>query len=663
MYQRHGARMDAAKWIFAGVALVLFSPVNAAVPGDVLVSHFESLQRLDIDSANAADVADGSGAASLSFDALGRSFEFTLEPNNSFLSSAARETLQGNIGVYRGRIAGNPDSWARIVVYEGAPSGVFWDGTEMFVIEAPGDSAVQSDEAVIYRLADIYVNAGTMTCGSHSFAGNGAGLYEAMVGSISTVVGSAPGAVSEIDIGAVGDFEFTTAQGGDAAAQAAILTRLNTVDGIYSQEIGVQINVPLVETFSDAADPFTDEADAGLLLDEVRTYRQNTPAQNSLGLTHLYTGRDLNGSTVGVAFDNVLCRSGAGSGLSEGNGGAVFDSLVAAHEIGHNFGAPHDGVAGPCLSEPMTFIMAPAINGSMQFSQCSISIMQANAAAAACVTALPTVDMSIALSGQPATVFLSNSPELTIDLSNNGASTATNVVADITLPGNVTFVSATVASGTCTDGAGTVNCQLGDVAGLSSRTITLTTSASSVGSGAFDATVTSDTDERPGNNQDSVQLTVDPAVDMAFVDPTGVSVNLNQSTTVRAVVENRSPLDATGVTMSISFSNGLRPDSVTWSAGTCTLGAQQIDCQAANFAGLSSSTLDIGVTGTSAGTRSYAAALASNEADAEPADNNVTGNVSIVDPSDDGGGGGTIGLPMLLLGFLGLILGRRKTTI
>lgn len=655
--------MTAARSTFSALILGLSLTAHASQSGGIQVTYFESLEWVEMQAASAAAEQDpvGSAAARFRFDAMGRSFDLLLEPNRNFLSASARAALPDSIGVYRGRLAESPGSWARIVVHDGAPTGMFFDGDELFVIESPGDSAVASQSAVVYRLADTFVDAGAMSCGSHRLAGNGAGLYKAVVAEVEGANRQGPGAVSEIDIGAVGDFEFTSAAGGDANAQARILARLNMVDGIYSQDLGIQINVPLVETFSDAADPFSDETDAGMLLDELRTYRQSTPAQSSLGLTHLYTGRDLDGSTVGIAFSNVLCRTGAGAGLSEGNGSAAFDSLIAAHEIGHNFGAPHDGVPGSCESEPMTFIMAPQVNGSTEFSQCSISIMQANAAAASCVTALPTVDMSVALSGQPATVLLSNSPELTIDLSNNGASTATNVVVDIALPSNVTFVSANASSGSCTNGAGGVNCPLGDVPGLSARTIALTTDASSVGSGSFDVTVTADSDERPTNNQQSVMLTVDPAVDLAYVEPPQLSVNLNQSTTISGVIENRSVLDATGVDLTVSFGNGLRPDTAVWSAGTCTVSPLQIDCQASNVAGLSSSTLDIGVTGTLAGSRSYAVAISSNEADAVTSDNNVTDFVTVNDPgNDDEGGGGAIQwLFWLLLGVCGLCSRRR----
>ena len=653
--------MNAIKWILVAAVSGLLSTVTAAQPGGATVSHFESLQRLSMQSADAStgQKPRGTGPVSLKFDALGQTFDIQLEPNSGLLSPVSRAALPQGVEIYRGRLAGNPGSWARIVVFEGMPRGLFWDGEQMYAIEAPGDSIVETTSPVVFRLADTFIEPGTMSCGSESLSGNGATLYGKLVGELDAIVAQAPGAVSEIRIGAVGDFEFTSAMGDDVAAAAAIVARINNVDGIYSQEIGVQISLPLIETFSDAADPFSDESNAGSLLSELLTYRQNTPAQNSLGLTHLYTGRDLDGSTVGVAFDNVLCRTDAGAGLSEGNSSVTFDSLVAAHEIGHNFGAPHDGEeGGVCESEPLDFIMAPVLNGSTQFSQCSIAIMQANAAQAPCISTLLTVDMSVALNGMPASVLLSNSPELTVDLSNKGASEATNVSVDITLPNTVTFVSATASSGSCSSGAGSVNCTLGDVPGLSARTVTLTTTATAVGVGSFDATVTSDFDERAGNNQDSVQLNVDPAVDLLINSPSSATINLNQSTTINALLENLSVLDATNVNLSITLNNGLRADSASWTIGTCTVTDQQVDCQAGSFAGQSSSTLNVGVTGLSTGVRGYIVSLSSSEVDADNANNDFNGRITVVDPEDEGGG--AVGVPILLLLSLTIIMARRR---
>ncbi|MDH3751306.1 MAG: hypothetical protein OEU40_11980, partial [Gammaproteobacteria bacterium] len=322
------------------------------------------------------------------------------------------------------------------------------------------------------------------------------------------------------------------------------------------------------------------------------------------------------------------------------------------------FGAPHDAQAGsPCESEPDTFLMAPSLNSNDQFSACSITEMQDDIAAARCINPLPSVDMAISLNSPVATVLLGANTVLTYDVPNNGTLQATNVVADFTLPGTLTIESVTASAGTCTDGAGTVNCLLGDVAGLSNRTITITTTPTSVGVGMLNAAVTADVDDVPGNNLEALQVTVDPAVELVVNAPATASVRIDQSTTVSATLENRSVLAATGVTLSISLNAGLRADSATWSIGTCTVTAQQIDCQAANFAAQSSSALNIGVTGVSEGGKRYTVTLSSNEVDTDLANNSVDGTVRVNAPKDEGGG--AIGPAFLWLLALITVLARR----
>jgi hypothetical protein len=180
-----------------------------------------------------------------------------------------------------------------------------------------------------------------------------------------------------------------------------------------------------------------------------------------------------------------------------------------------------------------------------------------------------------------------------------------------------------------------------------------------VGVGTLTATVTADVDDRPGNNQEDKQVTVDPAVDLAVSTPAAASINLDQSTMVNTNLENRSAMDATGVTLSISLNSGLRADSASWSIGTCTVTNQQVDCQAASFASQSNSTLTFGVTGTTAGSRNYTVSLASNEADANPANNNANGVVTVTDPAAKKSGGAT-GVPFLCLLGLAALLRRRR---
>ncbi len=649
--------MKALKWTLAAAILIVSSTVFAAASNNVTVSHFEPLQRMSSDS------------AALSFDALGRTFDLQLEPNDRLLSRLSRDGLTDGIDIYRGTLAGHPDSWVRIVVYDGMPRGLVWDGKEMFAIEAPGDSMLQTTAPVIYRLADMLIAPGTMTCGVESLPASGMGTYNKLIHEMAaaTTAMQGPGAVKEITVYAIGDYEFTTDMGGSAAAEMAIMTRLNNVDGYFSQQVGVQIRVPAlsIETHTDPNDPFT-KSDPNELLFELSAYRDASLTQEMHGLTHLYTGRDFNGSTAGIAWVGGLCDDNTGTGLSMGSKdtGPTIDSLIAAHEIGHNFNADHDGAPDPrsCPLEPEDFIMAPATNiNNNTFSDCSVGVMQAWAAApsSSCVTALPTVDMSISLIGQSATVLLGANTVLSYDINQNGTDPATNVTADFTLPTTLSLDSVTTSLGTCSSGAGVVNCVLGDVPGLSNNTIDITTTPTSVGPGLLSATVDSDVnpDERPENNQVDLQLTVNPAVDLVVNTPTAPTIKIDESTTISAVLENRSILPVIGATLTVNLSNGLQINSATWSIGTCTIALQQIDCLAATFDAQSSSTLSIGVTAISTGSKSYTMALSSNQAEANPGDNSESGTLRVNSPKDSGGAAGPMFL-WLLATFTALRRGR-----
>ena len=650
--------MSAAKLLAATAILGLSASTFGASSDAVSLLHYESLERLEIQGAGGGNNQKLSLASPIdvSFDAFGRSFELDLAPNSNLLRS---ESGFSDPVPYRGEIADNSDSWVRIVVAEGIPSGLIWDGRELFAIERPEDNSAGSDSAIIFRLADAVIAPGSMTCGAGRSFSNGATVYKSLVRELSQAA-RAPGAVSEINIATIGDFEFFGVHG--ANSDTAIMERMNNVDGIFSAELGVQINVPVIETFTDAADPFSDELNGGLLLDEVATYRANTPAQNSSGLTHLWTGRDIendsgNSSTVGIAFTGALCRQQFGAGLSEGDGSAAFDSLIAAHEIGHNFGAPHDAQQGSaCENEADTFLMAASLNGSNQFSQCSKDEMADDIANASCITPLPSVDMRI--SGEDPTILLGNTATVTVDVPNAGTLQATNVAAEITLPGNISLISVATTHGSCTDGGGTVNCSLGDVDGSTTAMVTLTSDTTAVGVGQFSATVTADVDDNMGNNQDSFALTVQPAVNLGVSGPAARQVDLNQSANLLATVSNTSILGATDVTLTIGLSAGLRADSASWSIGTCTVNTSQVDCTASSFGANESTSVSLGVTAVSEGSKTISFDMSAAETDSDPSDNATTATVNVgsVEAEDDGGG--STGL--LFLGLLGTLIGLRR---
>ncbi|HZD52089.1 MAG TPA: zinc-dependent metalloprotease family protein, partial [Woeseiaceae bacterium] len=443
------------------------------------------------------------------FDAFGRTFDLRLEPNHRLLSYAARGALTGAAQVYRGNVAGMADSWSRIVIAGGVPRGLIKAGSELYAIEARSGSG----GAVIYRLQDLYVPPGSVSCGTTS--GNAADLYGNLVGELGKTAagGSAKaGAVSQISLAAIGDYELFGTEG--PGSEVAILTRLNNVDGIFSEQLGVQIYVADIRIFSSPSDPFSDTADPRALLDELASYRASSASQRSQALTHLYTGRKLAGSTVGIAYNDTLCQPTWGAGLTRLGGNVTFDSLVEAHEIGHNFGAPHDGEAGsPCAAVAGQFLMSPTINGSDQFSQCSIQQMRPSIDAAQCVVPVPRMDAGIALSGDPPSAVLGEIATIELDVTNVGTAGATGVGVIITLPGNASYSSSSAPQGTCTQGAGTVSCDIGSIPAGSDRVVTLELTAADVGSAGFTATVEADADDDPANNEVTAEFRVQAAAD------------------------------------------------------------------------------------------------------------------------------------------------------
>jgi uncharacterized repeat protein (TIGR01451 family) len=639
----------------------------AAQATTISLSHHEPLQRLNISGASidGSQKIGAAGPVEMSFDALGRSFELQLSPNGRLLD-AARNITGNTVVPYRGKLAGNDSSWVRIVMADGVPSGLIWDGSELLAIERPGDNVASADTSIIYRLADAVIAPGSMTCGAGASLTNGAAVYKSLTAELSATMAEAVGAEKMIHIGAVGDAEFADIHG--ANSQQAILDRLNNVDGIFSAQLGVQINVPLVQVFSNAGAasyPFSDTVVAGDLLDELADYRRGEPNQNVNGLTHLWTGKNVesdtgNSSTVGIAYTGALCSQRFGAGLSEGRN-TSFDSLIAAHEIGHNFGAPHDGTSGSaCESETGDFLMATSLNGKDQFSQCSLDQMADDIVQAeiqGCIEPLPSVDMSFGVGDSAPTALLGNTATVTFDVVNVGTEEAANVVADFTLPANVTLVSAAASLGTCTDGGGMVSCAIGMVQGTTTVSVTLTSDTVAVGSGTFSASVSAQFDDDDTNNLSSLTLTVDPAVNLSVTPPSSQQLSIDRSTGLTALLENTSILDATGVTLSITVSSGLRLDSASWPLGACTVSDTRVDCEGASFPALSNSALSLGVTALTDGSKTISFSMSSVEDDADPANNTASATVNVAPPQEESSGGGA---GLWLLPLLGLVALRRR---
>ncbi len=643
-------------WCATGLAAQTSQSDHTLRPGLELGYH-EPVRALILRDEHAGLVTKpGTGQPlALEFEALGRRFELSLSPNAALLSASQRGRLAArDIHVYRGRIPAATGSWVRLVIHQGSPRGIIFDGNELYSLEVPGDSVLPTTNApIIYGLTDLRIKPDALGCGIAGPNANGADAFRALAAELKTLAAAAgPGATLNLDLGAVADFEFSQSFGG--GTEAALIDRFNRVDGIYSAELGVQISVAQIDIFTDDTDPFSG-TDAGTLLNQLGNYRSATPAQRAQGLTHLFTGRNLDTSTVGIAFVGALCNSFAGAGLSEGRRGPLTDSLIAAHEIGHNFGADHDGDPnGQCPDTPETFLMAASINGSDQFSQCSKDQMALEVATASCITPISDVDVAALLDNPAVTVLTSTPFDYGITLDNQGSDDATDVSVAIQLPAELEIQGAQPSAGTCTTGAGAVDCDLGSIPGNSTRTIVLNLQAATPGDLDVSVSVSSATDINLANNQAAGTITADPAVDLALEPVAGPRISIDMAATLPVTLRNNTNLSASDVSVSFALDVGLRAEDASYELGTCSVADQQVDCSGGTLNAVGSTELTLRLTGVSVGQHGVQITVSSTEAELNGADNTVTATVTVdtVTSTVSGGGGGGGGALLWLLAWL-----------
>jgi len=619
----------------APLALSLCS-VPCGLAGAATVQHSEPLRAYRAEARGASEKPAAGAPAVVAFNAFSRDFTLELEPN------ARLAALERRVGTaaYRGKVAGAPGSWVRLVLTPQGPSGLVFDGTQLYGIEA---AQSPGDEPAMFRLADVYFAPGELGCEISAATIDGEHAVAAMAQEFTAL--AVAGASQNLDLGAVADFEFSQAFG--VNAEAALLTRFNNVDGLYSEQLGIQITVADVRIFTASDDPFT-ASGGNALLDELAQYRGATPSQDALGLTHLFTGRDLDGSTAGVAFFGGICETRSrfdtrsfGAGLSEARRGAVLDSLVAAHEIGHTFGAPHDGdSSGACASTPTTFLMAPSISGSDQFSACSIEQMQNEIATATCLTPLGPPDVAVALP-QPPQAFAGFPFTHSATVRNDGANEATQVVFTATTKPGLAIVTAEAGGASCTVAPSTATCALGAVGGGSARSVTLSMLAADPGSFELTGAVAASSDTDSRDNRRTVTVTAVRAVDLVWLAG-GSAVGLNGQTTVTATLSNAADLAASSLTATATFPSGLRPDQATLGGTACSISGLAVTCPPRSLAARGTVDLVLAMTGVGAGNHAVALGATATEPDRVPADNQSSFTVTVSDPSASDGGGGAL---------------------
>ncbi|HET9475051.1 MAG TPA: M12 family metallo-peptidase [Steroidobacteraceae bacterium] len=467
------------------------------------------------------------GTSSASFEAYGRQFSLALGDNERVLEKlpAQRKQELQRYRLMRGTLQGQPGSWVRLTESAAGIEGAIWDGHDLYAVTTYERIAallttpleVRPDQTVVYRLSDARDLLPQNFCALDASAGvakqSALDQYRALVADLESTADA--NITQQIEIALLADSDFAASQGADPTA--VMLARLNIVEGIFSEQVGLLVLATDVRVMPAASDPFTSK-NGTTLLEQLGKYRVATAAVRARGLAHLMTGKDLDGTTAGIAYVDTLCEGSRGVSLSGQSYGTTISALVMAHELGHNFGAPHDGASGgACQTVSGGFIMSPSVTGYATFSHCSLEVMRSALASASCVAPAEYADASVAPAANNLKVDTGVPFVLPWTVRAAGTSAAQDVLLEVMLPEGAGFSIDTISAdqGSCSVAGTGASCTFGNLSPGEQRSVSLTARGTVAGSFSARAHVSALNDQLTSNNSRELAFSVRSGIDAA----------------------------------------------------------------------------------------------------------------------------------------------------
>jgi Metallo-peptidase family M12/IPTL-CTERM motif len=258
------------------------------------------------------------------------------------------------------------------------------------------------DWHIVYRGSDVKPTQAS--CGvdeTHALGKRIADRVGESSGARSTQATSGPSGLTEIAFDA--DVEFYQLNGSSVANTNTDIEMItNFMDLIYHAQVGICYTIPGIVVRTVEPDPYTTSNSDALLCEFTGHWNSTNPVSHDVA--HLMTGRNFDGSVIGVAWGEVICGEvfdlssvcpglpigTADYGLSQSQFPPSLPGRInlTAHELGHNWSACHCNETS-CTSgglDPDCGIMWGTNFGSVFFGGRSVSAITAHRDTRTCLS-------------------------------------------------------------------------------------------------------------------------------------------------------------------------------------------------------------------------------------------------------------------------------------
>ncbi|MFN0058137.1 MAG: M12 family metallo-peptidase [Planctomycetota bacterium] len=245
---------------------------------------------------------------------------------------------------YKGTVVEDSSLRARGSFYDGGLRAMVFGPTSTWSIQPLRDvlSGAPLDQHVVYR--------GDQVRPDGSVCGLDTSQIPAPTGGGAAPFGGTGIKVCELGLDA--DFEYYQDSSSSVSATVNDLENIiNLVEAAYEVPgilIHYDVTVIIVRT---ASGTYTTSSPGGLLTQFENRWQLSPESTIQRDVAHLFTGRNLDGTTIGIANLSAICSSSFGYGLSESKYTSNINlrTSLTAHELGHNWSATHcDSAPGDC---------------------------------------------------------------------------------------------------------------------------------------------------------------------------------------------------------------------------------------------------------------------------------------------------------------------------